>query len=184
MIEPLPCRVIGSPKTWIGSTVPVKLRPTTPSRASRGTLKKVSSPKTVASGRLPPAQLTSTSTRPQLPSNVCRAASRLSSSRTSAGKVIAPWPADSICCATCCAFCARRPSTATRAPAAARPRDIAPPSTPVPPVTTATFPSSENCSQMLMAYSWLREVRQGAKFLPALPRLLRLDWTIIGKQSD
>jgi len=36
---------------------------------------------------------------------------------------------------------------ATRAPAAAKPRAIAPPNTPVPPVTTATLPAKLNCSK-------------------------------------
>src|SRR5215213_10274773 len=51
--------------------------------------------------------------------------------------------------ATNAACSARRPRMPTRAPAAASPRARAPPSTPVPPVTIAILPASENDARVI-----------------------------------
>src|SRR5215211_4642939 len=136
--------VIVSPNTWLGSTVPRRLRSNTSRNSSSGSPKKVASSLTVAAGTFPPAALTRTSTRPQRSSTASRAASSCSLFSTSAGRASASPPRFSTSAATSSARSLRRPSTPIRAPARAKPLAIAPPSTPVAPVTTATLPDRSN----------------------------------------
>src|SRR5687767_5860804 len=136
--------VIASPNTWLGSTVPRRLRSKTSLNASSGSPKKEASSPTVAAGTLPPAALTRTSTRPQRSSTASRAISSCSLFRTSAGRANPSLPRFSTSAATSSARSLRRPSTPTRAPAPARPLAITLPRTPVAPVTTATLPDRSN----------------------------------------
>src|SRR5918992_440562 len=136
--------VMASPNTWLGSTVPRRLRSNTSRSGPSGNPKNVASSATVASGTLPPAALTRTSTRPQRSSTAPQADSSCSLFRTSAGRANASPPRLSTSEATSSARSLRRPSTPTRAPAPAKPLASAPPRTPVAPVTTATLPDKSN----------------------------------------
>src|SRR5450830_1112703 len=65
--------LIARANTWLDSTVPSRLRRTTRSKASSGRSKKGLPSLTIASERLPPAALTSTSTTPELEHRLARA---------------------------------------------------------------------------------------------------------------
>ena len=101
----------------------------------------------VAPGWLPPAALTRMSTVPQAFWSVAAAASQEAWSVTSAGSGIAVPPSARIASAISLATASRRPTTATLAPAAARPLHMQEPRTPVPPVTTATLPVRSNMAK-------------------------------------
>ena len=97
-------------------------------------------------GELTPAPLTKMSTRPNFASTSAR------SFASSALEVASQWknsalpPSLAILSSRAFAFASSRPTSATVAPAFAKPSAISPHSTPVPPMTTATLPSSENNS--------------------------------------
>jgi len=129
---------------WLGRTVPWKLRLTTSSIAIVGSSKKDRSP-AVAAATLPPAALTSTSTRPQRRAPFARARSswldiehvgldgdrRVTEALCELVEPFAP-PCEE----------------ADFAPAATSPRAIAPPRTPDAPVTTATCPPPSETEQL------------------------------------
>ena len=148
-MQPCPARAIASPNTWLGSSVPCRFRAITGSMPSTGRSKKESPGASVAAGMLPPAALTRMSSRPHCSRTESRAGFELRRGRAHrrAGPVLPrprprwprrrppPRPGGGP---------ARRPSR----PARASPRASTPPSTPVPPVTTATWPARlNNCRQ-------------------------------------
>src|SRR5947209_2358541 len=139
---------MAAPKTWQGRMVPKRLRSTAARIASSERSKTVPPGGTMAPGMLPPAALTRMSSLSQRASRASRAVSSSARCSTSAGSGIASPPSAVMAAATSSALCARRPSTATFAPARASPWAMAPPSAPVAPVTRATCPSSEKRESM------------------------------------
>ena len=91
-MQPRPARAIASPNTWLGSSVPWRLSAITGSMPSTGRSKKDCPGARVAAGILPPAALTSTSSRPHCSSTASRAASSCARSSTSAGRARAVPP--------------------------------------------------------------------------------------------
>ena len=95
-------------------------------------------------GSFPPAAFTRMVGAPSDFSICWLAARRLSRAIASAEKKEASPPACLICLTLVAPLSALRPATATRAPAWANPSAIAPPRTPVAPITTATSPVKSN----------------------------------------
>src|SRR5829696_6050191 len=121
-MQPAAPRAIASPKTWMGSSVPTRLRSKTSPKASRDRSKIVASPLRVALGTFPPAALTKISTLPQRPNTVSRASRSCPSSKALAGRATASPPTPEISRATSLALSSRRPSTPTPGACAGKPR--------------------------------------------------------------
>ena len=105
---------------------------------------------TTSSGIFPPAAFTKPSIFPNFKMMVCLGFSNETSSKTSATTPIALSPFVLISSALCWAISAFLPKIATLTPASAIDFTKDAPKTPVPPVTTFTFPAKENCFSTLI----------------------------------
>ena len=127
------------PKIWQASIRPFKFTVMMWSNSSSGMSKN-------GVGEFTPAPFTKMSTRLNLASTSASSFCRPVLDVVSHGKNSALPPSLAILSSRFCALAASRPTSATVAPAAARPSAISPHNSPVPPMTTATLPLSENSS--------------------------------------
>ena len=140
MIRPKPRAAIAGPNRWPSRNGAVKLTATVRSQSS--TLSDASGGR-----RLTPAQLTRMSGGPNAAASAAARSTCERSARSAATQATSPPAAHMVSAATVSRTWSRATST-TRAPARASARAISWPIPELPPVTTATRPSSENSSSI------------------------------------
>ena len=139
MMLPEPRSTMCRPKIWHASIRPFKFTEMIRSNSSSEMSKN-------GVGEFTPAPLTKMSTRPNFASTSVSKLFQPGLGSGVAGKIQPGRPLWMILSSRAFALAASRPTSATAAPARAKPSAIAPHNSPVPPMTTATRPCSENNS--------------------------------------
>ena len=148
-IVPLPASTMGFRNTWVGITVPVRLRLRTLSNSCTLRSKKLPVGAIVAPGMLPPAALSRASTFPYFARISAQFSSTFCASITSVTRKMASPPLALISPTILSPSSLRRPISTTLAPSRARYSPMQAPRTPVPPVMTTTLSFTENSSFIL-----------------------------------